>query len=524
MCRSITILMIDDCAGDAELLRRALEHIDEYDVDFLHAFDFDEAAELLLEHEIDVVFLDYQLGADTGIGVLERLRQRRLEVPVIALTGLGDAYVARDLMRHGADDFLVKGDMNPEALRGAIERATGRFHRRRLEALTVELSESVQRKNEELQEKNDRLAELYHTAHMFVDDVSHEFRTPLTVIREFTSILNDGLAGEVSPEQHEYLETVLDRVDDLAMMIDDMLDVSKLDVGLVGIRRRACSIAGILDHVGPVLLRKAASNRIAMTLPDDDALPEVFCDPDKIGRVIINLVVNAIKFSPEGSRVSLSTESKPDEGLVRMHVTDSGPGIPPEKVAEVFERFQQVEGGVRSSAKGFGLGLNIVRGLVHQNFGDIDVASRVGKGSTFSFTVPTADPERLIERYLDRISALREKPAHVAAIHATIAESEPPDIRDEVKHFLLDQTHCDDLLLPSGAREWVIFTPSDDDETGLAASLGHAKSAANRNRVGSQLPDIQYDELGRWSVCDERARIVAACRRGAVPTGEPVHV
>ena len=523
MTEQITVLAIDDDASDAELLRRLLEQVPSYEIEFSAVPDIDQAREALKELAVDVMFLDYRLGAITGLDVVKELRNSGELRPIIALTGQGDEYVATQLICAGADDYLVKDDVDPEKLRRAIDNATTQYHRRRVVEENRRLLKEVQVKNDALEAKNRRLAELYETAHEFVDNVSHEFRTPLTVIKEFTSIIHEGLAGETTEEQREYLATVLNRVDDLATMVDDMLDISKLEAGLLAIYRREVPIAEIIDRTRPVIQRKAIAGDVQLAIDVEEDLPIVFCDPEKIGRVLINLAVNAIKFSPENATVHVWTHREDAAGHVRIGVTDNGPGIDPDNVTAIFERFKQIEGSVRSSTKGFGLGLNIAKELVHLNFGDIEVESTLGQGSTFSFTVPVADPIRLIDRYLDRLNVFRMGASFVSLVEALTSDLADAEQLEETDHFLQHQLRRTDVLFRSAPNRWVLVAASNQrDISAMMRRIDQAWDEANRHRPGAALTPVSLNPLGTWAV-DHYGEDFRQNFANAVLPAEPSH-
>src|SRR5262249_17066536 len=203
-----------------------------------------------------------------------------------------------------------------------------------------------------------------------------------------------------------YLDIVVSRVDDLATMVEDMLDTSRLEAGVLGLCRKDSNVQDIIEHARPILQRKAASIKVALNIEIDEGLPEVFCDPEKIERILINLVVNALKVSREKGRVTIWCRHDPELCELDVGVTDEGPGIAPVDLQVIFDRFKQIGRDVRASTKGFGLGLNIARELVQLNYGDIRVESTLGKGSTFSFSIPTADRSAMARRYLKRLMQL----------------------------------------------------------------------------------------------------------------------
>ncbi|MCB9867068.1 MAG: diguanylate cyclase [Phycisphaerales bacterium] len=509
--RCVNVLSIDDDAGDAEILRRTLASIATDCFNFLHVTDAESATEVLAAQDVDVVFLDQMLGSVNGLEVLRALRAAGQTLPIIAFTGQRNEYIATELMSAGADDYLVKADATTENVRRAIDNAIARRQRHVVEQENRGLLRELREKNAELQNSNARLADLCETAHEFVDNVSHEFRTPLTVIKEFTSIMLDGLAGETTPEQQEYLAIVLHRSDDLATMIDDMLDISKLEAGVLAVARRAVRPEEILDRVRTTLERKATAVNVNLALAIPDELPELYCDPEKIGRVLINLTVNALKFSPAESTVRVWADVDDGRGEVRFGVTDHGPGIDDEKLASLFERFKQLDGGIRTSTRGFGLGLNIAKELVHLNFGTIDVRSTVGEGSTFSFTVPTSAPAGIIGRCLDRVARRPGAAAHACLVEVRAPQEPPAALAGEIDRFLQHQVRRCDLLFPTGPDRWILVTSSDTVETrALIERINTAIRDANRNRPGESLPELTLNIAGCWQLRDERAALIAA--------------
>ncbi len=501
----LNILAIDDDPGDVEILRRQLEQIDAFAVSISSACNWEQAEAVLAERAIELIFLDYLLGDKTGLDLLREMRQGGELRPVIILTGQGDENAAAALTRAGADDYLVKGDVNPQILRRGIEHANSRYHRRRLECMNAKLVQELKEMNDTLKIKNRRLSELYETAHEFVDNVSHEFRTPLTVIKEFTSILVDGLAGSLTDEQVEFVTIIGARADDLTLMVNDMLDISKLEAGVLGLSRRCCDLESIVGHVRSILERKAIVSKVTLEIDIDGDLPKVHCDPEKIGRVIINLVVNAIKFSRENGHVRLIATFNEIASEVAVKVCDSGPGIDQEHLSEIFERFKQVGGEARSSTKGFGLGLSIARELVHLNFGDIGVESELGKGSTFTFTIPTADSTSFIERYLDRIEAYQNGSPFASLIRVDTLEDHDARSLDDLELLIQHGIRRSDLVFPIHAGAWLLVLASNHAELQeLMRRLDGARRDANRNRPAGPLPAFRCTTEGTWRVSDGR--------------------
>jgi signal transduction histidine kinase len=420
--------------------------------------------------------------------------------------------------------------------------------RRRVEeemrALNDTLEERVQRRTAEaerhadelrvakksLEEQNRRLRELYQTAHQFVDNVSHEFRTPLTVIKEYAAAIGEGLAGPTSPKQSEYLHTILNRVDDLTIMVNDLLDISRIEADLLRTSRRPCRVADIVDRVHSILERKAATHEVPFEVMLEPDLPLVYCDPEKVGRILINLVVNAVKFSSPGSPVEVRAHLQPDRAEVIVDIRDHGPGIARENLEAIFERFKQIPGNVRRGTKGFGLGLNIVRELVGLNFGSITVNSELEQGSTFSFTVPVSDPAQLLPVYLSRVRLVRGPALLVSLLEAGVSSDFDATMLDEVQVFLEDSMRSTDLIFRTGPCRWLLVAATHEPRgRQIIQRLEQAHSDANRHRPGRPLADVSWGLEGTWSIEKESPQFLqsfldtyALCQQPPAAAAAPV--
>ena len=360
-----------------------------------------------------------------------------------------------------------------------------------------------------LKKKNRRLARLCRMANEFVNNVSHEFRTPLTVIKEYASLVKDGVAGPVSDQQKEMLSVVDDRADELNRMVDDMLDVSKLDAGLLGVYRQKCDVLEIIASVRTTLESKARVRGVQLEIEVEPHLPPVFCDCEKAGRVLINLSTNAIKFCGTPGHVRVECHREPNRTGVKFSVTDNGNGISADDQQTIFDRFMQLSETASSGTKGYGLGLNIAKELVEVNLGELSVTSEPGSGATFSFTLPPDDPRQVLKRYLDRLEYFRNGSSHICLIRAETEQSARPSFVDDLDTFWRSQLLPSVLIFPVGGAEWLIILPVFEPE--IAAFIKQIETAittTNRNRPGEPLPEIRLKEVGSWSVKGNKSEIL----------------
>lgn len=520
----LSVLVVEDDAGDAELLRRLLERLPRYSIRMTHVTGVAAAREALASGGIEVVFLDYQLGAETGLDLLRELRAAGEIRPVIMLTGCGDESVAVAVMQAGADDYVSKGTVQPALLGRAIDNGRAHHVGRQLEARNRQLLEDLQLAKAMLELKNRRLAELYQTAHEFVDHVSHEFRTPLTVIREFASIIRDGLAGEANDEQRKYLGIVIHRVDDLSVLVEDMLDISKLEAGMLGINRSDCSVADIIEQARPVLERRASMAGAGLSIAISPDLPAVYCDAEKVERILINLVINALKFCGEGGAVDLRVTSVPADSVVLFSISDNGCGIAPEMLQSLFQRFRQVHGQPRQGIKGFGLGLSIAKELVTLNLGEITVESKVGAGTTFSFSVPFADRATLLPRYLSRVEELRSGSTTVGLVRVCVAQSLTSTQDEEIDHLLRHIVRRTDLLFRTVRGSWLLVVPMNQKSLApITDRIEKTYLEMNRNRLHGNLPSPGIEQIGTWDIHDEAPAFIEAFQAHQGPVEASVH-
>lgn len=263
-------------------------------------------------------------------------------------------------------------------------------------------------KNAALQEAYDKLKELDRLKSNFLATVSHELRTPLTSIIGYSDMLATGIAGELNPEQAEFVETIRGKGDHLLALISSLLDLGKLEQGKLSLSLVHIDVPALIDEVAKTLAPVASKKEVHIRTHVDGPLPNVKADPVRLRQVLFNLTENAVKFSPKGGTVTLSvrgSELAGDDGgdamglvllaapknALELSVTDEGPGIHQDEYEKIFDAFYQIDGSSTREHGGTGLGLSIVRRLVDAHGGDVWVESEVGNGTTFRFTIPEAD-------------------------------------------------------------------------------------------------------------------------------------
>jgi signal transduction histidine kinase len=254
------------------------------------------------------------------------------------------------------------------------------------------LEQKVAERTRDLAVANERLKELDRLKSDFVSNVSHELRTPLTAIKGAVDLVLREVAGPLTEKQSHYLTRVRSNTQHLAGLINDLLDLSKIESGKIEVKSSRVSLGGLVHEVVETLRPVAAEKEVALqaTLVEPSIL--VWADRDKINQVLMNLIGNAIKFTPAQGRVAVSA-SRDGKESVQVSVSDTGPGIAADEAEKIFDKFYQITRNGGPKPKGTGLGLAICKALVELHGGKIWVESEPNGGSHFCFTLPLSAPQ-----------------------------------------------------------------------------------------------------------------------------------
>jgi signal transduction histidine kinase len=462
------VLVIEDNPGDADLVRlRLVESKSPMDVSCVHRLSDGLAA--LKEQSPSVILLDLNLPDSQGADTFRKVLEKAPNVPVVILSGQDDEELAMKALHQGVQDYLVKGAFSSSSLDRAMRYAVER------QALLRSLEMS---RKQQLEFKN-----------QFLSHVSHELRTPLTCIHQFVTILLDGLAGEVIPEQRDHLKTILKSVNQLGAMVRDLLEASRAESGKIRLEPRSIVIGDVIRQAVAMVQPIAQEKEVGLEVGVDTRIPFVHGDPGRILEVLINLIENGIKFTPPGGSVTVQAclvETDPD--CVYVSVADTGCGIAPEARALIFERLYQDPNAIDNSRKGLGLGLFIAKELITLHGGRIWVASEPGHGSTFSFTLPLYSLAKLLSPVILYQGKLRDNIVLVKVSLRALTKPARANWKETCQRCLEVLERCvyldKDLVLPP-------MTSGAADETFLViASTDLERANIMMTRIREQLGKV----------------------------------
>ncbi len=504
------VLLIEDNPGDADLIRlRLVEGQSSVKVDCVNRLS-DGLASMTIEAP-SLVLLDLNLPDSHGAETFRRVMKHAPNTPVVVLSGQDDEALAIKAVHQGVQDYLIKGDVTSKQLERAIRYAVER--QALLRSLEISQKQQLEFKNQ------------------FLSHVSHELRTPLTCIHQYVTLLLDGLAGPVAPEQGDHLKTVLKSVNQLHAMIRDLLEATRAENGKMRIEPRCIALSELIRQAVAMMRPTAEGKHVGLEIGLDLRIPLVHADPDRVVEVLINLLDNAIKFTPaEGSVVVKACMVETDPETVYVSVSDTGRGISVEAKALIFERLYQDPESVDNNRSGLGLGLFICRELIRLHGGRIWLSSEPGQGSTFTFTLPIYSLAKLLSPVIAYQGSLR--PAFVLVRVELTPLSNPPrgNWRETCQQCLETLKRCvyldKDLVLPpmgtSGPSETFFVVASTDLQhagimsTRIREQLENVTGVKEKGTLTISTAPVDVPPANAGDSLEQQIQTVAGCIMGMV--------
>jgi len=339
----------------------------------------------------NLALIDVRLPDINGLEVLKAVRALNEDTIAIMMTGYASLDSSIEAMNKGAYSYITK-PVNMDAVLAVIEKG---LEKQRLSLENKRLLDELKRANEELKK-------LSQVKSDFVSTVSHELRTPLAITKEGISLILDKIPGEINEKQEKILSTARSNIDRLARIVDDLLDISKIEAGKVELKRELVDMAGLIRQTASSFEFKLKEKNLELRVNVPEKQIDAFVDPDKLTQVFTNLIGNALKFTDRGY-IEISLQEKEKE--IACIVADTGLGISEENLPKVFSKFEQFGRLPGPGAKGTGLGLAITKGIIELHGGKIWVESPAWpnlpagrQGAKFSFSLSRSCVTRIINQ------------------------------------------------------------------------------------------------------------------------------
>lgn len=374
---SIRVMILDDDTVDFQTMRRCLESIAGLNAETVGCGDVESAVALVEQSQFDLLFVDYHLTTTTGLAALGQLRTKGCTAPAILLTARHGEGVLHEALRAGVMDYISKDRLDPDlvsqTIRGVLAKA--------------ELTQRIQRKQEELEATVECLRRRSEEIERFYHNVSHELKTPLTGAREFVSLVQDETAGPLSESQSDILAAAMRNCDRIAHCVNDMLDTARIETGKLVLSATPHDLVSVLQDALESVRTSAVAKEIEIEVRGMDHALTKSIDPHRMYQVIANLLSNAIKFTPKSGKIELVVEEG-DDGSARVRVGDSGPGISSGDESRVFDRLYQSHEDDSAVLGGLGMGLYIAKQIVVLHGGELTSGRSALGGAEFTIELP----------------------------------------------------------------------------------------------------------------------------------------
>lgn len=374
------VLIVDDNLCDQKLYRSGLDSCPEARF-IIDCVDTGMLGLLLLASEpYDCVLLGSRLPDGHGATLVEKCRQvaNDPDLAVVLLFDYGDEELVTQDLPSRASDCLHKPTVSSQLLYRSVTNAVIKARLGRTSRLR---QNTIDKMNRELVQKNREIEAFYQS-------VSHELKTPLTAIREYTSLVIDGLAGEIPSKAEDFLAISLESTDHLARLVDDLFDTARIERGKLKLALENCCLVDIVSQALSLVEEVGRQSNIELQLNVADEIPRLMLDFDRVLQVFVNLLSNAIKFTEPGGWIVVTIGLDSNQSAATVSVRDNGCGISGEDLQQIFDKLYQSCEGDAINHSGIGVGLHLCRNIVSSHGGDIWVTSVVNEGSLFEFTLP----------------------------------------------------------------------------------------------------------------------------------------
>jgi len=374
-----------------------------------------EATAFFSKQPFNIVLADIKLPDVSGRQILETTKEFNPEVAVIMITNHANLEAAVDAVSEGAYAYILKPEAMDELktlINNALREQELLNRNRKLveglqqsnklfaeanEKLQNEINErkrmeqEIQNMNEQLEAQNEELEKASRAKSDFLARMSHELRTPLNVVMGFAELMLDQVPGKINDEQRQCLDDILTSGRHLLWLINEVLDLTKVEAGKVELRLKDIALSEVVGSVTSAMTAVLSQRKQSLDVKLDDGLPLVQADEARLKQVFFNLLSNASKFTPDRGKLKIEASRK--DGWCQVSVSDNGIGIKEEDLKQIFEPFYQVDDSMTRERRGTGLGLTLVKEIVEMHDGRILVESEYGKGSSFIFTLPLVAAE-----------------------------------------------------------------------------------------------------------------------------------
>lgn len=372
----LNVLVVEDGQGDCILLGNELRAGGFSDVHVECVQTAIELTEALKSSKWHIILSNYNLHGFTGLEALKIMQSQEIFIPFILVSDAIGEELAVAALKEGVDDCIVKDRLFRLAptVRRELE-----VSRRKKALLRAQKKLDVEKRNADIanQRKSQVLA-----------FVAHEFKNPINALLLHVDLLHKGIGGKLSDTQREFVQNIHIGTKLLEDLVTDLLDIAAIEAGKINIYRHKVLLEDILSDVQSIISPLAEQKKIQLIVENKSSLHEIIADPKRLKQILINLLSNALKYTPENGKIKLSIDYDSRKNIICFHVKDNGVGLSKDELPQLFNEYYRAYNLLTTKSEGVGLGLAVTKRLVELHDGSISVKSTPGKGTTFTVRLP----------------------------------------------------------------------------------------------------------------------------------------
>ncbi len=500
------ILVADDEESFREMVSRMVSHMG-YEV--VTASDGREALEALRKERFSILITDIKMPEMDGFELFNLARKEFPGLYVIFMSAHENADAYGEVIDSGGTDFITK-PYTIDELKMRMVRALREKN----------MTEASTQKSVELEIANEELRRLDQLKANFVSGISEDLQTPVTVIKEFVSLMLKGQVGPLNEEQKDYLSVANKNILRLTNLIEKLLDFSRIEAGKgLKLRLKPTALMSVVEDGLMALSQQIDEKKIVIENRLDADIPLVLIDRNRVMEIFINLIGNGIKFTPSGGKITIDSRGlTEDRRSLKVVVADTGIGIDPEDLPKIFERFYQGQRTQEGTVKGTGQGLSISKEIVEGHQGVIQVESKVGGGSSFIFTLPLYGVEGIFNLMIHPMLEEAERDAlPLSLIQVAFWNQQTKrettfthEARDELVTTIQNMVRSVDTVVPSLDNKMYVFTFNDKK---LAKEIG--KRVQGKLGYGNYIPkktEVQFKTFSYPQEAPTKDDFLKGCR------------
>lgn len=476
-----SLLLVEDDISDAKKVEEALSDSTVAEVNLCRVDNAVAAVDQLMERQFDIILLDSSLPDSPRLECFHQIRELAADAPIVVLAERRDEPVMDDVVAAGAEQCLFKDDLNRRTIARAVYQSLD-HPRRPIRSSPLPDSEAGIASKSSISPtasapKNARPRAQDQADRLWLqmsEDVPLALRTPLTGIREYCSLVRDGLTGSVNPEQFKCLDRAVDLVDDVNMLLNCALEIDRLEAGTFSAWRESSSLGRIIDSLLPSIRRKAAMRNLAVHVDVPADLPEVYCDSELVSRAISTLAFGAMQNAVDGNLFELMTFANPSESEVVIKV----------RLAS-HEASAAAANNLETSADPVNhLWSRWLTKIVQLNLGELRIDRSAAGLPNYRFAVPLADPETVVGRYIQIRRRKLDTSRWISLVTVEFKQDLSAQQANVIEALLHKIMRVDDLLFRLDGKRWLLVVEVEQgEEDSPLDEIRDAWAVANRNRT-----------------------------------------